>query len=187
MSISNLLDSEKKLFNKSYTTMELNNFKIDHNSYTTLHNRPLSIERKTLIVDSFDLTLPDSGELILPLETFIFNELELEISNNILSASQLVLGSEYVELFANIEVDTPNNSSISLDISGIDGDFFEIIDTRETSKNGNFYLTFGSHIFLPSDWETTSQFVFKLVNNTNQSSTIKKIKLKLKSHYIQEN
>lgn len=172
MSVANLLKEDTKgLFAKGFRAF--------------IEDRPVSVERKTLIINDVNDTLPDGGQLILPMNTPIFNELELVINGNNISASQAVLGKEYVEVYANINMTTANGASISLDISGVDGDFHESIDTIETDKNGTYDLTFGMHIFEPSDWATTSTFNFKLVNNRNQPATINKMKLCFKSHFIQ--
>jgi hypothetical protein len=154
----------------------------------SINNQPISLMRTSILYNpNFLQTLPGGSGNVLILDlsnSIVENQLNLGISGNIISPS-LDISGQYVELYANIEI-TPsvNNTEISFDISGVDCNFLEIIDTRYTSRINNYYLTYGPHMFIPSQWANCGQFVFKLTNHLNGSVTIRALKIVFKSYYI---
>jgi hypothetical protein len=151
----------------------------------SIHSQPISLTRISLFYNDNPYTLTGSAgaSVIMPFGTVIKNQLNLGISGNIISPS-LDISGQYVEIYLNVEINVGNNTAFQLDISGVDCSFFEIIDFKETSKSGIYYLTFGPHIFIPSEWVNCTQFVFKFINNSNNSITIRKTKIFFKSYYL---
>tara|TARA_Y100000389_G_scaffold140484_1_gene138339 strand:- start:3739 stop:4545 length:807 start_codon:yes stop_codon:yes gene_type:complete len=150
--------------------------------------QPISLERKTLFYDpNFNINTGGS-----PIDiSFVvpnFNQLGLTISgsgNTIISPSSDISG-QYVELYANFLVNSTTSTSktISLDISGVSSgsSFNETIDVRSITKQGNYYITFGPHIFAPKQWADTSDFV--ITANSTDTFTIEQYKIMFKSYFM---
>jgi len=175
-------------FNNTNYVMTFSDFSSNNQNVAlpSINNQPISLMRTSILYNpNYLQTLPNSGELILDLSNSIIeNQLNLGISGYIISPS-LDISGQYVEIYANIEIlPSSTKTEISFDISGIDCGFLEIIDTRYTEKSNVYYLTFGPHIFIPSQWANCGQFVFKLRNNTTSSVSIRKFKIVFKSYYI---
>ena len=82
----------------------------------------------------------------------------------------------------NVNFTGGSNGDIQFDISSVAGTpFFEEIDNRNTRASGTYYLTFGPHTFIPSEWSGSTAFNFLLTNNDNQTITINSTKVVLKS------
>jgi hypothetical protein len=151
--------------------------------------QPISLERKTLFYDdNFNNNIPGSSPFIIDFTNTnkVFNQLNLIVSGNILQPSPDISG-QYVEIYANFDVssNTSPTKTFSLDISSVSGvSFFETIDVRSISKQGNYYLTFGPHIFIPSQWENTTGFNFIINNETSSPFYINKYKLMFKSYFM---
>lgn len=149
----------------------------------SIHSQPISLTRTSIFNNDISFNISDGGKSIINFGNIIKNQLNLTLNGNIITPS-IDLSGQYVEIYCNIEVVGSNNTSLSLDISGIDCSFFEIIDSREISKSGTFYLTFGPHIFFPEEWAGCSQFNFLIVNNANQPINILNVKTIFKSYYL---
>lgn len=153
----------------------------------SINNQPVSLTRMSIftIDTSFNISAGENQFKALTFENIFVNQLNFDVSGEIITPS-LDISGQYVELYANIEVNAQkNNTDFSFDISGIDCNFFEIIDTRSvTKKDTNYYLTFGPHIFIPSEWANCSKFNFILVNNTNKEINVNAIKIVFKSYYL---
>ena len=150
--------------------------------------QPISLERKTLFYQpSYNtLILSDSNTIIDFTDTSIFNQLKLTVSGNLIQPSPDISG-QYVEIYANFDVSSNTGSAktFSLDISSVSGaSFFETIDVRSITKSGNFYLTFGPHIFIPSQWENTTGFNFIIHNTGSSSFYVNKYKFMIKSYFM---
>jgi len=159
---------------------------IIQNTYLpSINNQPVSLSRMSIFYNDVSYTVPGGGDVTISFGNEIVNQLNLSISGNIISPS-IDISGQYVELYADIQINTiANNTDFSFDISGIDCNFFEIIDSRSVSKKNNvFYLTFGPHIFLPQQWANCSQFVFKLVENVGNSFNVILTKIVFKSYYL---
>ena len=151
----------------------------------SINNQPVSLSRMSIFYNDVSYTVPSGGDVTISFGNKIVNQLNLSISGNIISPS-IDISGQYVELYADIQIDTlANNTDFSFDISGIDCNFFEIIDSRSVSKKNNvFYLTFGPHIFLPQQWANCTQFVFKLVENVGNEFNVILTKIVFKSYYL---
>jgi hypothetical protein len=154
----------------------------------SINSQPISLMRTTILYNpSINQTLPGgiSQEIILDISNSIIeNQLQLGISGDIISPS-LAISGQYVEIYTNFEIQPSSNKiEFSLDISGVDCGFLEIIDSRYTERLNIYYLTFGPHMFIPSQWANCGQFKFKLRNHTNNAVTIRKFKIIFKSYYI---
>ena len=186
-SFNNISINNELIFKKSNNIIfSCNDFSSNNQGFElpSVNNQPISLERKSIFINNNTYNLNNgNNEAIIPLSTIVENQLNLQINGNIVSPLQDISG-QYVELYANFLIQTSNNVSFSFDISGIDCSFFEIIDERNTTKKNEYYLTFGPHIFLPSEWINCSQFVFKVVRNNNNSFSIKKSKFVFKSSII---
>ena len=151
--------------------------------------QPISLERKTLFYDpNFNSNIPDNSSFIIDFSgSTIFNQLKLNVNGNIIEPSPDISG-QYVEIYANFDVSSNTNpaKTFSLDISSVSGaSFLETIDVRSISKRGRFYLTFGPHIFIPSQWENTTGFNFVIDNTgSNSSFFINSYKLMFKSYFM---
>jgi len=151
--------------------------------------QPISLERKTLFYDdNFSSNISGSSSFIIDFTnaTTQFNQLKLILSGNVIQPSPDISG-QYVEIYANFDVssDTSLNKIISFDISSVSGvDFLETIDVRSITNQGRHYLTFGPHIFIPSQWENTNGFNFIINNETPHSFYINKYKLMFKSYFM---
>jgi hypothetical protein len=176
MTCNNILNVNNLTFcdpnNVNNNVMNFNNFTSNtQNTYLpSINNQPVSLSRISIFNNDVSYNIPSNGSVIMPFGTAIVNQLNLTLNGDIISPS-LDISGQYVEIYANIEINTiANATDFSLDISGIDCNFFEIIDTRSVNdKNRSFYLTFGPHIFLPNEWANCSQFVFILVDNISNS------------------
>lgn len=153
----------------------------------SINNQPVSLMRMSIftIDTSFNISAGINQVKVLTIENTLVNQLNFDVSGEIITPS-LDISGQYVELYANIEVNTiGNNTDFSFDISGIDCNFLEIIDTRSvTKKNKNYYLTFGPHVFIPSEWANCSKFNITLVNNVNNAFNVNSIKIVYKSYYL---
>jgi hypothetical protein len=151
----------------------------------SINNQPVSLTRVSIFKNDISYNVADSSFAIMPFGNIIKNQLNLSISGDIISPS-LDISGQYVEIYANVEIQTDaNDTGFSLDISGVDCSFFEIIDSVSvTKKNKVFYLTLGPHMFLPEEWAGCSQFVFKLVDNVNSSFDVLRTKIVFKSYYL---
>jgi hypothetical protein len=151
----------------------------------SIHSQPVSLTRVSLFYNdvSYNLSGTLGASVEVPFGQIIKNQLNLDISGNIISPS-LDISGQYVELYVNVEINVGNNTAFQLDISGVDCTFFEIIDNIETTKSGTYYVTFGPHIFIPEQWENCGQFIFKFVNGRNQVINIQKTKIVFKSYYL---
>jgi len=154
-------------------------------------DNPASICRKTLYSLDYSssplLLTGTTGEKVsVVFQPPVFNELNLtyDVNNNI--SPSLDISNQYVEIIANVKCFTSNGTSFSFDISGVDSGFYESIDTIQTDKAGEYYVTFGSHILTPDEWINTTQFKLLFKNNANKAVEIEHIKLFFKSNYIQE-
>ena len=149
--------------------------------------QPISLERKTLFYNpNFNLNIPTGNTIIDFSGSTIFNQLKLNVNGNIIGPSPDISG-QYIEIYANFDVSSNSSPSktFSLDISSVSGaSFLETIDVRSISKQGKFYLTYGPHIFIPSQWENTTGFNF-LINNTGSNNfNINSYKLMFKSYFM---
>jgi hypothetical protein len=151
----------------------------------SIHSQPVSLTRVSLFYNdvSYNLSGTLGASVEVPFGQIIKNQLNLDISGNIISPS-LDISGQYVELYVNVEINVGNNTAFQLDISGVDCSFFEIIDNIETTKLGTYYVTFGPHIFMPEQWIDCTQFIFKFVNGRNQVINIQKTKIVFKSYYL---
>jgi hypothetical protein len=153
----------------------------------SINNQPISLTRVSIFQNDSSYNVAGNGETIIPFGNIIKNQLNLSIDpiTNIISPS-LDISGQYVEIYANVEIQTDaNDTGFSLDISGVDCSFFEIIDSVSiTKKNKIFYLTLGPHMFLPEEWAGCSQFNFKLVDNVNSSFDVLATKIVFKSYYL---
>ena len=151
--------------------------------------QPISLERKTLFYDdNFYNNIPGSSLFIIDFTnaTIQFNQLQLNVNGNIIEPSPDISG-QYIEIYANFDVSSNNSptKTFSLDISSVSGvSFSETIDVRTITKQGSFYLTFGPHIFIPSQWENTTGFNFIIHNTGSNSFFINKYKLMFKSYFM---
>jgi len=150
--------------------------------------QPISLERKTLLYQpSYSALIPSSSNTIIDFtDTSIFNQLKLTVSGNLIQPSPDISG-QYVEIYANFDVssNTGSDKTFSLDISSVSGaSFFETIDVRSITKSGYFYLTFGPHIFIPSQWENTTGFNFIIHNTGSSSFYVNKYKFMIKSYFM---
>lgn len=169
----------------TFSDFSSNNQNVD---LPSINNQPISLMRTTILYNSnVNQTLlgGTTQNIILDISnSLIENQLQLSISGDIISPS-LDISGQYVEMYANIEIQpSSNKTEISFDISGVDCGFLEIIDTKYVERQNTYYITFGPHIFIPSQWANCSQFVFKLQNHTNNAVTINKFKIVFKSNYI---
>jgi hypothetical protein len=156
--------------------------------------QPISLERKTLITDSNFNKIITTGNTIIDFSNSSvkthFNQLDLNLNGNVISPSPDISG-QFVEMYANFDISFAggggggNIKIFSLDISSVSGDdFYEVIDARYMLRTGNFYLTFGPHIFIPNEWSNTTGFNI-LINNTGTTSfQINKYKLMFKSYFM---
>lgn len=48
----------------------------------------------------------------------------------------------------------------------------------------SFYLTFGPHIFISTEWSNTAEFVLKLLNTGNFDIELNEYKLMFKSYFM---
>jgi hypothetical protein len=175
-------------FNNTNYVMTFSDFSSNNQmvALPSINNQPISLMRTSILYNpSVSQTLPGLNVISLDLSNSIVeNQLNLGISGNIISPS-LDISGQYVEIYANIEIlPSSNKTEISFDISGVDCGFLEIIDTRYTERQNVYYITFGPHIFIPSQWATCGQFIFKLRNHTNNSVSIRKFKIVFKSYFI---
>ena len=150
--------------------------------------QPISLERKTLFYDpNFNSNIPGNSSFIIDFSgSTIFNQLKLNVNGNIIEPSPDISG-QYIEIYANFDVSSNSSPSktFSLDITSVSGaSFLETIDVRSITKQGSFYLTFGPHIFIPSQWENTNGFNFVIVNTTSSSFFINSYKLMFKSYFM---
>ena len=150
--------------------------------------QPISLERKTLFYDpNFNSNILGTSSFIIDFSgSTIFNQLKLNVNGNIIEPSPDISG-QYIEIYANFDVSSNSSTSktFSLDISSVSGaSFLETIDVRSITKQGRFYLTFGPHIFIPSQWENTNGFNFVIDNTGSNSFYINKYKLMFKSYFM---
>lgn len=152
----------------------------------SINNQPVSLMRTTILYNpNVNQIILGTNSIIVDLSNSIIeNQLQLGISGNIISPS-LEISGQYVEIYASIEIlPSSTKTEMSFDISGIDCGFFESIDTRYTERTNIYYITFGPHIFIPSQWATCGNFNLIIRNNTNNPVTIRKFKIIFKSYYI---
>lgn len=151
--------------------------------------QPISLERKTLFYQpSYNKTILSKNIHLIEFNKPLFNQLDLSFVGNIIKPSPDISG-QFIELYANFDVSSQNQTTLEFDISGIVATsgtpFKQIIDVRSITKdNISFYLTFGPHIFIPSEWSNTTEFVFKLLNSGNIDVDINEYKLMFKSYFM---
>lgn len=181
------LNNDLVFINNGENVMSFNDFSSNTQlvQLPSIHSQPVGLTRVTIFKSDISFNLVSKTSSIINFGTIVKNQLNLTLSGGgtIISPS-LDLSGQYVEVYVNVEVNASNNTSVSLDISGIDCSFLEIIDNREISKTGRFYLTYGPHIFLPEEWAGCSLFNFILDNNGNQDVEILNIKIIFKSYYL---
>jgi hypothetical protein len=154
----------------------------------SINNQPVSLTRVSIFKNDISYNVPANGELILPFGNVIKNQLNLSISGlsgEIITPSLDISGQD-VEIYANVEIKTgANDTGFSLDISGVDCNFKEIIDSVVINKkNEIFYITLGPHMFLPEEWAGCSQFKFKIVDNVGRNFDVLRTKIIFKSYYL---
>ena len=150
--------------------------------------QPISLQRKTLICSNLSppfspiLTLTASNSHILPLSMSSLNQLKLTINGNTIKRTPDISG-QYIEIYANIDISAnQNNITIYLDMSG-SVDFHTSIDTINTNRRNNYYLTFGPHIITPEDnWTDTEDIQF--VINSTKVIDISRYKIMFTSYFL---
>ena len=150
--------------------------------------QPISLQRKTLICSNLSppfspiLTLTASNSHILPLPMSSLNQLKLTINGNTIKRTPVISG-QYIEIYANIDISAnQNNITIYLDMSG-SVDFHTSIDTINTNRRNNYYLTFGPHIITPEDnWTDTEDIQF--VINSTKNIDISRYKIMFTSYFL---
>jgi len=150
--------------------------------------QPISLQRKTLICSNLSppfspiLTLTASNSHILPLPMPSLNQLKLTINGNTIKRTPDISG-QYIEIYANIDISAnENNITIYLDMSG-SVDFHTSIDTINTNRKNNYYLTFGPHIITPEDnWTDTEDIQF--VINSTKGIDISRYKIMFTSYFL---
>jgi len=183
------LNNDLVFINNGENVMSFNDFSSNTQlvQLPSIHNQPVSLTRVSIFKSniSFNLQPGTINRQNINFDNIIKNQLNLILSGGgtIISPS-IDLSGQYVEIYSNIEINASNNTSVSLDISGIDCSFFEIIDSRQISKSGIYYLTYGPHIFLPEEWAECTQFNFLLDNNGNNNVQILNVKTIFKSYYL---
>ena len=151
--------------------------------------QPISLERKTLFYQpSYNNPILSGNIHLIEFNKPLFNQLDLSFVGNIIKPSPDISG-QFIELYANFDVSSQNQTTLEFDISGIVATsgtpFKQTIDVRSITKdNISFYLTFGPHIFIPSEWSNTTEFVFKLFNSGNFAVDINEYKLMFKSYFM---
>ncbi|ULY68603.1 hypothetical protein [Chlorella virus XW01] len=148
----------------------------------SIHNNPVSLTRISIFENDISYNLP-LGYNVISFGNIIKNQLNLSISGNVISPS-IELSGTYVEIYANIKINAPNNTRFSLDISGIDCNFYEILGDRDIIKVGTYYVTLGPHMFQPYEWINCQNFNFILNNYGNNAITIIKSNIIFKSYYL---
>jgi len=188
-----LIDNDLKLnnnlifVNNGDNTMSFDDFSSNTQivQLPSINSQPISLSRISIFNSDISGTLPASGSYILPFGNIIKNQLNLSLNGNIISPS-IDISGQYVEIYLNLKIVTASNvTDFSFDISGVDCTFYQSIDSRSVAKkNSTFYITFGPHIFIPEEWATCTQFIFKLVNNENSNVIINQTKVIFKSYYL---
>ncbi len=151
--------------------------------------QPISLERKTLFYrPSYNISIPKMKSHLIEFNTPLFNQLDLSFVGNIIKPSSDISG-QFIELYANFDVSCQNQTTLEFDISGITATsgspFQQVIDVRSISKDKiSFYLTFGPHIFIPTEWSNTTEFVLKLLNTGNFDIELNEYKLMFKSYFM---
>ena len=151
--------------------------------------QPISLERKTLFYQpSYNNQILSGNVHLIEFNKPLFNQLDLSFVGNIIKPSPDISG-QFIELYANFDVSSEKQTTLEFDISGIVATsgtpFQQTIDVRSITKdNISFYLTFGPHIFIPSEWSNTTEFVFKLFNSGNFDVDINEYKLMFKSYFM---
>jgi hypothetical protein len=148
----------------------------------SIDNNPVSLTRISILNNEVGYSLP-LGFTEITYGDIVKNQLNLGIDGSIISPSLDIQG-QYVELYANVKVNAPNNTHFSLDISGVECAFYHIIDDRTVAKSGMYYLTFGPHMFIPNEWEDCPQFMFKFNNHGTGTISVIEAKLIFKSYYL---
>ena len=111
------------------------------------------------------------------------NQLKLTtINGNTIKRTPDISG-QYIEIYANIDISAnQNNIIIYLDMSG-SVDFHTSIDTINTNRKNNYYLTFGPHIITPEDnWTDTEDIQF--VINSTRDIDISRYKIMFTSYFL---
>jgi hypothetical protein len=174
--------------NNPPTTIQANIFTANNNIYLpSANNEPISLERKTLYYNSSYNQSVSGSPIDFSFNTPVFNQMKLTLgTGNTTIIPSLDISGQYVELYADLLINStnPTTKTISLDISGINitSSFKESIDVRTFSKKGEYYITFGPHIFIPKQWTDTKEFV--ITANTTDYFEIKEYKFMFKSYYL---
>ena len=191
LSVGKLKDVQDITFNNgnfnSPTTIQANIFTTNNNiNLPSANNEPISLERKTLYYNpSYNQNV--NSPIDFSFNTPVFNQMNLTLgTGNTSIIPSLDISGQFVEIYADLLISssTATSKTITLDISGISSNssFKESIDVRSISKQGNYYITFGPHIFIPEQWQDTNEFV--ITANTVNNLEIKKYKFMFKSYYL---
>lgn len=152
----------------------------------SINHQPVSLTRISILNNTtYNKPLIGDKEMLLNLNNDILvNQLNLGFNGSVITTSN-DMNAQYLEIYSNIEIlPISNKTTLSLDISGVGNNLYEIIDTKYLEKNGTFYLTFGPHLFTPNQMTSCSDYVLKLKNHTSNIVTVKKYKLVFKSYYL---
>jgi hypothetical protein len=145
---------------------------------------PVLLERTSVFSDTISYSIGSNTTETVRFRKTVCNQMNLRISgtNSEIISPSIDISRQLVEIYMNVEFTGGNNGDIQFDISSVSGtSFLEEIDNRTTRTSGTYYLTFGPHIFIPSEWSGSTSFNFLLTNRGNQAITINKSKIVLKS------
>lgn len=174
--------------NSGINILTFNSFTTEDNSkqLPSIHSQPFSLTRVSIFKSdiSYNLAGGINEEQIFDIDNTIINQMGITISGNIIETPNDI-SNQYIEIYGNILVNpTVNDTGFSIDVSGIDCDYYETIDSKYIQKIGLFYLTFGPHIFIPNELTDCNQFIIKATNNTTNDINILTRKFFFKSYLL---
>lgn len=192
MDSNNIIDIYSILFsNGSVLSMDISS--VNQNTLLpSIDNNPISLQKMSIFRNDISYSILQNETKQISFGTPLVNQLNLTISgvSNEIISPPIDLSGEFVEVYMNVKVKTSSaNVVLTFDISGISGTslpyFKEVIDTVEIRKaNVEYYLTFGPHMFLPNEWNNTTQFVFNVSHNDTQPVEIIYQKIIFKSSRV---
>jgi len=158
----------------------------------SIDNNPISLQKISIFKNDISYSIAQNETKQIDFGTVEVNQLNLTISgvSNEIVSPPIDLSGEFVELYMNVKVKTQaSNVVLTFDISGISGTttpyFKEVIDDIEIRKaNTEQYKTFGPHMFLPNEWNTTTEFVLNISHDGTQPVDIIQQKIIFKSHIV---
>lgn len=149
--------------------------------------QPISLTRTSVFTNDTSYNVVNGTSVNIEFGNENINQLNIIFDdvNKTQVISPLEISGCFVDIYINVKLTASNNTTLSYDISGINGNtFLETIDVRSVSKSGIYNLALGPLMINNDDFTSGSDYMIILKNDGQNGFDILKTKIVIKAYYL---